>query len=105
MWRGILEILKWTATIVLAFVVVALAFAGYGLYAEPRAKRKALAFCNSLKPGDSTDGIVAKARDAGASAVGLDWVKEPSGDRILLVTFVGLPPFSRTPAWLSLGSR
>lgn len=87
--------LKLLATIVLGLIVVFAAYGGYGYYAEPRAHRAAQEFCRGVQPGDQPSDVLTNAQLAGASAAFLRWQKDGPEERVLYVTFIGLPPFSR----------
>lgn len=97
-FRGLLKILIVLATV---FVV----YFAYSLYREKIAKADAIKFCDTVKVGDPTDGILERARLSGAEEFELKWYSRTDGSRILSVTYVGAPPFSRYSCWIEATSK
>jgi hypothetical protein len=78
-----------------AVAVLVLVAVLYGTYAEGRAKRRAEAFCQSVHIGDSTAGLLERAKLEGADMRQSLWAKAAQNQRTLDVTFVGIPPLPR----------
>lgn len=79
--------------VVLLLVVVA--FAGYASIAESRAESTARMFCEDTRIGESMDAVFDRARAAGSDERQTRFMKLPSGERWLPVTFTGAFPLSR----------
>lgn len=78
-------------------VVLVLAFGiylAYGMYAESSASKKATAMCASITVGSDASSLRDRAISDGASDFQTRWTKS-DGREALLVTYLGLPPFSR----------
>ncbi len=89
------RILNWIGIVLGLFVVFGILQIGWGMYREPIAKKQATDFCAGIKVGQSTDGIAEQAIASGAEARLAKWSVEPDGIRVLRVTYIGMPPFSR----------
>jgi hypothetical protein len=79
---------------VIALVLVFVAFAGYGFYAEHSAKKRAADMCGSISPGQDASGLLNRAVADGANEVQSRWISVDGIDN-LFITYIGLPPFSR----------
>jgi hypothetical protein len=78
-------------------LVLALAFGlylAYGGYAESSASEKATVLCASIASGAEASVLRERAILDGASDFQTRWLKR-NGQDMLLITYVGLPPFSR----------
>ena len=75
---------------VLLLVVLAI-YVAYSMWAEPRAKAAAEAFCEATQMGESAESVTARA---GAAEPDLMGPASDSPNRIY-VMFTGAPPFSR----------
>lgn len=89
------SVAKWIGMILAILVLVVLVQFGWGIYREPIAMQEAIAFCATIKVGQSTDGIQERAVASGAMKAFAKWSTEADGSQSMLVIFVGLPPFSR----------
>ena len=89
------RILKWLGMLIGIVVLIGILQLAWGLYREPIAEKQAQDFCAAIKPGQSADGIVEQAVASGAEAWLAKWVEVPGGLRVLTVTYIGMPPFSR----------
>ena len=76
-------------------VVLVVALVAYALYAESGAERRARAFCQSVRVGESANGLLERARAAGADERQTHWYTPKDEDRWLPVTFLGFTPLSR----------
>ena len=76
-------------------VIPILVFAAYGAYRERLAKPQSVEFCASVKVGDATEGLLERAIGSGAEARLTRWRAPQNESRVLMATFVGMPPFSR----------
>ena len=74
------------------------------MYREPIAKKQAEDFCGTIKVGQSTDGIAEHAIAADAEARLAKWITGTDGIRVMLVTYIGMPPFSRHICWIKATS-
>jgi len=83
--------------LVVLIILLFAGYVGYGLYAERIAERRAKMFCDSVRPGEDAEAVLARAKTAdGAEERMLRWfVESGRRPRTLRVMFVGLPPFSR----------
>jgi len=75
--------------IVLLLVIFAI-YVAYSMWAEPRAKAAAEAFCEATQLGESTESVMARARAAEPDR--LMTAGEPNK---VTVMFTGIPPYSR----------
>lgn len=89
------RIFKWIGIVLGLFLVFGIFQIGWGIYREPIAKKLATDFCAGINVGQSTDGIAERAIASGAEARLARWSLEPDGTSVLLVTYIGMPPFSR----------
>lgn len=89
------RILKWIGVILGIWVFFGISQIGWGMYREPIAKKQAIDFCATVKIGQSTDGIAERAIESGSEASLAKWSAELDGMRVMNVTYVGMPPFSR----------
>lgn len=76
--------------IVLLLVIFAI-YVAYSMWAEPRAKAAAEAFCEATQMGESTESVMTRA---GAAEPDLMGPASESSNRVY-VMFMGIPPFSR----------
>ena len=74
---------------VLLLVIFAI-YVAYSLWAEPRAKAAAEAFCEATQLGESTESVMARARAAEP-----DRLMSAGEPNKVTVMFTGLPPYSR----------
>ncbi len=93
--KPIRRIVKWIAAIFGIFVLLGVAQVGWGMYREPIAKKQAEDFCASIKVGQSAEGVAERAIARDAEAISTKWTTGADGIRVLPVTYVGMPPFSR----------
>ncbi|MBI3149715.1 MAG: hypothetical protein HYZ17_14505 [Betaproteobacteria bacterium] len=78
-------------------LALALAFGlylAYGVYAESSASEKATLMCASIISGAEASMLRDRAILDGASDSQTRWLKR-NGQDLLLITYIGLPPFSR----------
>ena len=87
------RIVKWIGYLFGALVLLVMAQLAYGYYKEPIAKQLAIDFCAAVKIGDLADGLELKAQENGASIA--KWSTSGDGQRVLMATYIGMPPFSR----------
>ena len=80
--------------VILVLILVFAVYAAYGIHAERSAARKAAAMCTSIAAGSDASSLQARAIADGASSVLTRWFTADGFD-ILLITYVGMPPFSR----------
>jgi hypothetical protein len=93
--KTIKRILKWIGVIFGILAILGIARIGWGMYREPIAKQQALDFCGTIKIGQSIEGIAERAIESGAETRLAKWIVDPSEVRVMNVTFIGMPPFSR----------
>jgi len=67
----------------------------YVAVAERNAERRAIAFCLTVKVGESPDGLLEQAKAAGASAALTHWTQLESGEQDLAAVFEGATSASR----------
>lgn len=79
---------KTLAVLLLAFA----AFVGYGAWAERSAESKVSALCASIGAGQDPAAVQDRAIADGADDARLESIE---GQDTLVITYVGLPPFSR----------
>ena len=87
--------LKSLTSVALILFLLLLALLGYYGYRDNVAQDQASSFCTGVKPGDPTEGLIERALAAG-SEKRLRWL--PMNEEkveLLMVGFVGAPPFSR----------
>lgn len=89
------RILKWLGILLGIVVLIGILQLAWGLYREPIAKKQAQDFCAAIKLGQPADGIAEQAAASDAEAWLAKWVEVPGGVRVLTVTYIGMPPFSR----------
>ena len=73
---------------------------GYVEFSEFGAERKAREFCDRIKVGESTTGILERALEHGAGSHGTQWHKTEGEPDWMAVTFTGAIPLSRHMCWL-----
>ena len=83
----LLLVLKGAMLLLVIFAI----YVAYSLWAEPRAKAAAEAFCEATQLGESTESVMARARAAEPDLMG---PASESPNR-KYVMFMGTPPFSR----------
>ena len=89
------RIFKWIGIIFgICLLAVAAQFV-WGIYREPIAKKEALGFCATVKVGQSIEGIQERAIASGAVKPFAKWSDDKDGMQVMLVIYVGMPPFSR----------
>ena len=84
--KTLLLLLKGAVLLLVIFAI----YVAYSLWAEPRAKAAAEAFCEATQLGESTESVMARARAAEPDR--LMTAGEPNK---VTVMFTGLPPYSR----------
>ena len=89
------RILKWIGVILGIWLLIAIGQIGWGIYRDPIAQKQATDFCATVKIGESTDGIADRAIASGAEAWLARWSIQSDGVRVMHVTYIGMPPFSR----------
>lgn len=89
------RILKWIGVTLVMLLLLGILQIGWGIYREPIAKKQATDFCTAIKIGQSTDGIAERAIASGAEARLAKWSVQSDGIRVMRVTYIGMPPFSR----------
>lgn len=87
-YRIVIRVVALLATLMAIYVA-------YGFYAEAKAQREVRDFCQSVQTGEDPSAVLARAEAAGAQKRWLRWREGADGERLLLVMFIGLPPFSR----------
>lgn len=85
--------MKRAAKALIAIVVAFVVYAVWGSHAEGVARKDAAAFCDSVTPGASTDGILDRALAMGVHRMSA-WRKTGQGESLMAI-FMGMPPFSR----------
>jgi hypothetical protein len=76
-------------------VVLIAALATYAAYSENKAERSAIEFCASVRVGEDTETLLAKAKASGADEQQTRWITLTGEDPWLPVTFTGATPLSR----------
>lgn len=89
------RILKWIGVVLGILLLIGVLQIGWGMYREPIAKKQAMDFCAGITVGQATKDIAEQAVASGAEARFAKWHAGPNGENVMLVTFVGMPPFSR----------
>ena len=89
------RILKWIGVILGIWLLLAIGQIGWGIYREPIAKIQATDFCATVKTGQSIDGLAERAIASGAEERLAKWYVQSDGVRVMQVTYIGMPPFSR----------
>jgi hypothetical protein len=101
----IFRLFKLIGRLLLSVVAAMLCYAAYGFYAEKKASHEATEFCKSIKPGEQTESVISRAEQAGADRRSLKWIQGTEESKLLMVTFAGLPPFSRHVCTVKAGAR
>lgn len=88
-------ILKWIGVISGFLVLFGIAQIGWGMYREPIAEKQAEDFCVTIKIGQPTEGVAERAIASNAEAKHAKWSNGADGIRVMHVTYIGMPPYSR----------
>ena len=89
------RIFKWIGIIFGIWLLAVAAQIAWGTYREPIAKKEAMDFCATVTIGQSIEGIQERAIASGATRPFAKWSGEKDGTQMMLVIYVGMPPFSR----------
>ena len=87
--RKIPALVRVVMTIAATLMVVVVGLVVYVALSERAAERKAIAYCLTVKVGASPDGLLERAKAAGASAEQSRWTQLESGERDLAAVFLG----------------
>lgn len=93
MKRLLLAIARGIGKILLAFLLLFALYMAYSFHAEWAAKRKVAAMCGSIAPGQAAAPLQARALSDGAVGYLTRW-HTADGVDTLIITYVGMPPFS-----------
>lgn len=91
--KNLKRIAKWIGYLFGTLVILVMMQLAYGYFKEPIAKQHAMDFCAAVKVGDPADGLEKKALEDGSSLA--KWNVSADGQRVLMATYIGMPPFSR----------
>ena len=87
--RKIPALVRIVMTVAASLIVLVLGLLVYVAVSERNAERKAIAYCLTVKIGENPDGLLERAKAAGASAEQSRWTQLESGERDLAAVFLG----------------
>ena len=87
--RKIPALVRVVMTLSASLIILVLSLVLYVAVSERAAERKAIAFCLTVKVGESPAGLLERAKAAGASAQQSRWTQQDSGEQELAAVFVG----------------